>query len=182
MRRTAIAALAAFTLAGPVLAAPGGSGGAADMTIVTTADAAGVAQAIAAAGGTVVSTLAGEEGFLVNFSLPTGLNAYVEGYDCTGGPSAEAVCADLELGAVFTADDTAHALRLERELSFVWVADFADTDTNEYMVWRRECLHGGVTRNQLAFMVSVLVDQLPAVSAAVWPEDGLPRETAPVET
>lgn len=185
MRRAALGfGLAAALLgAAPAGAAPGGSGGAgADTAILTQIGAAQVAALIEEAGGVVTDTLAGEEGFAVNFQFANGLHAYIEGYDCTGGPSVQAVCSDLELGGVFTADDEAHALRLERELSFVWVSDYADTETDEYLVWRRDCLHGGVTATHVGYLIGVLDAQLTAVSDAVWPEDGLARSSEPVET
>ena len=179
MRSLILAALVA-AVAGVVRAAPAASE--ADREILTTVTAAQAVAFVEARGGTVVSIDAGEEGWAVNFRFASGLNAYAEGYDCASGPGPDAVCSDIELGAVYTADDEAHALRLERDLSFIWVADFADTETDEYTVWRRDCLHRGMTRAQVATLFEIMDDQLIAVTASIWPEDAVAPPNTPVET
>lgn len=168
MRRLLLAAvLAAF--AGPGLAAPGGSGGSAgDQTVVTSITLAETIALVEAAGAVVTEQGFGEEGFSLNIQYASGLYGFVDGRECTGQGRAMA-CAELETGGVFTLDSEAEALRFERELSFIWVADHVEGA--ELTVWRRDCLHGGVTRAQVGHWITVMEEQLTAVSLAIWPED-----------
>ena len=184
--RAALAAAALLTaVAAPAVAAPGGRGGAAPSgdaaEIWTGLSAAQAEQLILEAGGTITDRLVGTEGFSLNFQYANGDFAYVEGFDCVG-EGLNAVCGEIELGAVYTADDAAHALRMERELNFVWLADVADVEAAELLVWRRDCLHGGVTRGQVGHWVVTLEEQLAAVGDALWQDDGTARESGTVET
>ena len=169
---TSRAALAAaivlgVAVAAPAAAAPGGRGSevpsGADAQVWTSLNAAQAEALILEAGGTITDRLEGTEGFSLNFQYANGYFAYVEGFDCVG-EGLNAVCGEIELGAVYTADDAAHALRMERELNFVWLADVADVEAAELLVWRRDCLHGGVTRGQVGHWVVTLEEQLAAES------------------
>lgn len=184
--RAAVAAAALLsTAAVPALAsaasAPGGRGSAPtapsgqNAEVWTALSGVQAEQLILEAGGVITDRLEGTEGFSINFEYSNGYFAYIEGFDCTGA-GMNAVCAEIEVGAVFTADDADHALRMERELSLLWVADVADTNTAELLVWRRDCLHGGVTRGQVLHWILTMEEQLPTIGSAMWPEEGAARQ------
>lgn len=187
MRRAALAAAAvlASAVAAQAASAPGGRGSVApsgdNAEIWTSLNAAQAEQLILESGGTVTDRLEGTEGFSLNFQYPNGYHAYIEGFDCTG-TGLDAVCGEVELGAVYTADDAAHALRMERDLNLVWLADVADVEAAELIVWRRDCLHAGVTRGQALHWLITMEEQLVAVAQVMWPDDGTAREPGTVET
>jgi len=183
LRRGTLIGLAAAIAAGPALAsgAPGAGGPPADGSVWTRISIDQALELIAETGATVTDSGVSDEGFSINIQYASGLYAFVDGRECEG-LGARMVCAEIETGGVFTADDEAHALRLERELSYIWVADHAEG--NELTVWRRDCLHGGVTRGQVLHWITVMEEQLDAVSRAIWPDEGAsvgPRNQ-PVET
>ena len=189
--RTAALAAAFFlstAVAAHAASAPGGRGSIApsvpsgdNAQIWTSLSAAQAEQLVLEAGGTITDRLEGTEGFSLNFEYANGYFAYIEGFDCTG-TGLDAVCGEIELGAVYTADDAAHALRMERELNLVWLADVADVEASELIVWRRDCLHAGVTRGQALHWLIAMEEQLVAVGQVMWPDDGTAREPGTVET
>lgn len=135
------------------------------------------------AGAVETDVVNGDEGFLVRVRFPNGMSGYISGYDCGGQTGATATCGEIELGGVFTADNGEHARRLERDMTFLWLADYADAANSEYIVWRRDCLHGGITRAQVAHLITTLESQLAAVAVAIWPDESQPGPTnQPVET
>lgn len=180
----AAAAVGVLAVAAPAAAAPGGRGAPSgqDSEVWTTLNAAQVEALITESGAVVTDRLEGSEGgFNLNFQYANGYHAYIEGFDCAGtGPAIS--CAEFELGAVYTADSAEHALQLERQLDFVWVADLADVENTELLVWRRDCLHGGVTRGQIRHTLEMMEDQLALIGQAIWPEDGTVRDQGTVET
>ena len=186
-RRAALAAAAflATAVAAQAASAPGGRGSYVpsgdDAEVWTSLSAAQAEQLIVEAGGTITDRLEGTEGFSLNFEYANGYYAYIEGFDCVG-TGLQAVCGEIELGAVYTADDADHALRMERELNLVWLADVADVDAAELIVWRRDCLHAGVTRGQALHWLIAMEEQLVAVGQVMWPDDGTAREQGVVET
>ena len=184
----AVSLVAMSASAAMAASAPGGRGATAP-TAPTGADAEvltgmSVAQAeafITEAGATVTDRLEGEEGFSLNFQYANGYYAYVEGFDCVG-QGLSAVCSEIEIGAVYTADDADHARRMEVELDFVWIADVAVPEDSELLVWRRDCLHYGVTRAQAAHWFVTMEEQLALIGQVMWPHDGTARESGTVET
>lgn len=165
MRRLVLAAALA-ALAAPGLAAPQGAAG--DQTVLTSITLAETVALVEAAGAAVTDQRLDDQGFSLNIRYPNGLYGFVDGRECTGQGRAMA-CAEIETGGVFTLDSAAEAQRFERELSYIWVADHAEGV--ELTVWRRDCLHGGVTRGQVGHWIVVMEDQLAEVSFAIWPDD-----------
>lgn len=181
----AVSLVAMSASAAMAASAPGGRGATtptgADAEVLTGMSVAQAEAFITEAGATVTDRLEGEEGFSLNFQYANGYYAYVEGFDCVG-EGLSAVCSEIEIGAVYTADDADHARRMEVELDFVWIADVAVPEDSELLVWRRDCLHYGVTRAQAAHWFVTMEEQLVLVGRVMWPDDGTARESGTVET